>query len=90
MHGHGHDQIERLVAGKRPDEQAAQRVGETLDFGVLKEMNKLAQRTVVTAKGVNCVEVDYALPADVTEAVFIEWIMIHERCAAGAAEELGS
>lgn len=89
MHGNGNHAIEPLIQRQRANEQATKRPRKRFDLGVFEKMDQLAQRAIVTAVRVSSIEVRGTLAADGTQVVFIQRVIIGERRAAGAAEELG-
>ena len=70
-------------------QKVAERPSQAFHFGVLKEMDELLERTLVTAERVGGIEVRQTLAADRTEVVLVKRIVIREGSSAGAAEKFG-
>lgn len=89
MERHGDDGVEADVAGHRGGQQAAERFGQRADAAVLKEMDQLAERALISAEAIGGVEAVRAESAKGADAVVVEGPRIGERSTAAGAKELG-
>lgn len=83
---HGYDQVEALIEGDGAEKKSAERVAESFDAGIFKQVNEIFERAVVVAVGVGAIEAGEAGAAAATDTVIVQGRFIQERGTALGAE----